>query len=414
MRFFPINSIQDAFKEIAPELEIARDVIYMSPKGLRMRFASKGIKVMQRHYQKLSDLGIDILAVKDPLLDGVNFDFIIDEDSRVALKFMLDDFAKTVESILDKFFRERGKNSIDSEFRDYWRWHCDMTISQTARYKKNIQDLIYIIRSNFRIKHLPLMPFPYTLENYLSLHAINTALLAGNIAIRLGDFNSERLMHLVAGAILHDAGFPLGLFQGKYDGQNGEIYRRHPRIGCMVINETEGLTSQMGIISLEHHRYINNTGFPEDIPEKDFYGYPRHMHLYSKIVSIAEHFVTLSMWYPGDKVIKAMREFSGVLFESEYIELFEDIVLPFSPGQEVILETGEKAIVIGINKKELSKPVVRILKTAEGRRPSDIEEINLSRDNISITGLAYMDKRLKRFLVPLYNSDLIQRLEEGV
>jgi len=413
LRFIPVDKLRDAFEEVGQEIEIARDIIYMSHKGLRMRFASKGIKVLHRHLQKLESLGIDLLAIKDPILDGVRFDFIIDEDSRIALKFMLDDFAKTVETILDKFFKDKPRAGIGHEFRDYWRWHCNMTIAQTGRYKKNIQDLIYIIRSNFRVKHLPLMPFPYNMTNYLSLHSINVALLAGNIAIRLGDFNSERLMHLVAGAVLHDAGFPFGLFEGKYGGKDSEVYRKHPRIGCMVINETEGLTSQMGIISLEHHRYINNTGYPEDIPEKDFYGYPRNMHLYSKIVSIAEHFVSLSMWYPGDKVIKAMKAFKGELFEPEYIDLFENIVLPFSPGQEVMLSDGRKAIVVGVNKKALERPVVRILRDENGKRPKDIIEVALAKEGLSISCPAYVDKRLKDFLQPLYDKDLLAKLEEG-
>ncbi len=405
MRVVPIDDLAQVLDELGGSAPLARDLIYISARGMRVRFAGKGVKISKNHVDKINSLGVDYVFLKDPLCD-LDIDLIIDEDLRVALSVLLNDFLTRCGVVLDIYISEKKSFSLDYSFRDYWNRYSNFRFDLLHKYKKNIQDLVYVIRSNYSHRKVSPMPLFYNFHTYRIAHPVNVAIIAGIIALHYGEFNAERITHLIAGGLLEDVGW-VDMAWERIGEIGDNLFFKHSRVGCMIINETETLSPQMGIIALEHHRYMNNTGYPEDIPEKDFYGYPRVMHLYSRIVSVAETFDVLRGIYHPDKVIEAMMEFSNSLFEKKAVEILNRHLSKFYLGEMIRLSDGSRGIVVGGPKAMDEYDVIVIGDEKRRYGKGEVKKIK-AKDMFPES----IDKRLfNEKLRPLISEDLLNKLE---
>ncbi len=412
MRVVPIDKLRDVLEEFGGSARLSRDVIYLSAQGLRIRFAGKGLKIGFNHINRLENLGLDYVYLQDPLCQE-DLELLVDEDTRVAVRTMLEDLMTRCEVVLEVFLEEKGKDAIlDYTFREYWQKYCNLSIGLLQRYRKTLQDLSYIIRANYSHKRVSPLPNVYTERNFRINYRINTALITGILAMHYGEFNAERIFHIVSGALLSDIGFVDRAWSLKTP-RSEEFFFRHPRIGCMVVNETHGLSTQMGIVALEHHRYLNNTGYPDDLPEKDFYGYPRQMHLYSKIVSVAENFESLRCIYNPVKVLMAMKRLSGRLFDEKAVDLLEKYVGLYYIGERVRLTSGEVGIVLSLGKKEEMR--VLIVEDEEGKRLGTGREVLIEDFGKEVQSVAVdIDDNLKSKILRLISAELLEVLEQDL
>ncbi len=409
MRVVPISNLEAVLQEYGGQAELARDVVYLSARGMRIRFAGKGVKIGLGHVDRLNTLGLDFVFLKEPGCD-LEFDLLLDEDSRIALRAVLEDFLARCSVVLSIYLSEQGENKkLDYRFREYWQRYSNIPFNTLHRYRKVIQDLVYLVRANYSYHQVSPMPFVYTDANYRVSHAINVAIISGIIALHYGELNAERIGHIVTGALMSDAGWVDELWMGS-DPSLRELFFKHSRIGCMLINETDIFGPQVGIVALEHHRYVNNSGYPDDIPEKDFYGYPRQMHLYSKIVSVAENFESLRGMYGPYKVLDAMRSFSGKLFDPKSLELLERYVAMYYVGEWLRLKDGSQVIVASPTKQGGYRCVK--VRTPDGGRCDPVKEVLIADPEKDVEGpVWHMEGELVNKIKQLVSPDLLTRLE---
>ncbi len=406
MKVVPVEKLFDTLLEFGGKAQLAEDIVYLTPSRLRVRFAGKGLEVSFAHAGRISALGIDFVFLKDPACPK-DIPLVIDGDTRVALVSLVEDLRLRCAQVLEIYFSNYGKK-LDYLFRDVWQRYCGLDFSILQKYRKIMQDFVYLVRANYTQKRVSPLPLPYTLSTFRSSHSINVALISGIIGLHYGEFNAERLFHLVSGALLEDVGFVDVAWEMKSPLWQ-EVYFKHPRIGCMIVNETDMLSPQMGIIVLEHHRYVNNSGYPDDIPEKDFYGYPRHMHLYSKIVSVAEAFDVLRCFYPAQRVINVLKRFSGILFDTKAVEILSNYIPLYYLGERVKLRDGREAIVMELDGKFGYK--VCVVRDKEGQRIESGYELVVE-DADEILGSFGVDVKLKEKVLPLVHSEIIGALNE--
>ncbi len=411
MRVVPIDELEQVLDELGGSAQLARDIIYLSARGMRIRYAGKGVRISKNHLKNLQSLDLDYIFLQDPFCEE-EVDLFIDEDSRVGLKSLLYDFQVRCSVVLDIYLSEEsGQFRLDYNFRDFWQRYSRLSLAQMTRYKKMLQDLVYVIRSNYTQRKISPLPYRYTIKTFLYNHPINVGIISGILALHFGEFNAERMMHLVCGAVLHDTGLIESVLRGNHKFSD-LLFFKHSRLGCMLVNETELLSPLMGIIALEHHRYLNNTGWPDDIPEKDFYGYPRQMHLYSKIVSVAETFEVLRSFYPAHKVLSVLEYFKEKLFEGRVVDLLRKYICPYYRGELVKLSTGEEAIVL----KVFSNPEryeLLIVRDKNGQRPHVAEKFVCEDPANFIIGKPKIDSDLKARLLKLVSSEIVNLLEGG-
>ena len=110
MRVVPIDDLAQVLDELGGSAPLARDLIYISARGMRVRFAGKGVKISKNHVDKINSLGVDYVFLKDPLCD-LDIDLIIDEDLRVALSVLLNDFLTRCGVVLDIYISENHSRS---------------------------------------------------------------------------------------------------------------------------------------------------------------------------------------------------------------------------------------------------------------------------------------------------------------
>ncbi len=409
MRVVPIENIVSVLNQFGGSAKLSRDIIYLSARGMRIRFAGKGIEISHKQVERLNNLGIDYVFLQDPLC-GEELELVVDEDTRVALRAMLEDLIARCGVVLDLFLEEKGKNAkLDYTFRDYWQRYSNLPFNTLQKYRKILQDLTYVVRAHYTQRKVSPLPNVYTDSNFRINHGINVAIISGIIALHYGEFNSDRMFYLISGALLTDVGF-VDTAWSLSSPRGEEFFFRHPRVGCMVINETDVFGPRMGIIALEHHRYLNNSGYPDDIPEKDFYGYPRQMHLYSKIVSVAETFESLRWIYNPIKVLMAMKKFIGTLFDEKALNLLERYVSPYYVGERVILASGEVGLVLSV--RMAGEMRVLVVEDIKGNRYSIGKEVVIKELDKEIKGVAVDsdDSDLKQKILRLIPDDLLREL----
>jgi len=253
---------------------------------------------------------------------------------------------------------------------------------------------------------------PINSQNYLVYQATLSALLGAKIQIRLGA-SQENTWNLFVGTALQDIGVAPQYFTTvETTSQDEKIFKVHPKLGLMIVNETPLWNALMGIVSLNHHRYINRSGFPGSLRIKKLYDYEKGMHNNGKIGSAVNAYAALCCFYPAHKVLNSISStFKDFLFEAEYTKSLDELIDPYPTGSALELISGEKGIV----KREDGDPHFdfRIIYDHNRKRLSKKKDIRLTAGSKRIKGPWYVDEILKARVIQHYPEIMISYLESS-
>jgi HD-GYP domain-containing protein (c-di-GMP phosphodiesterase class II) len=163
-------------------------------------------------------------------------------------------------------------------------------------------------------------------SNYTYVHSINVSILSIFMAESLG-LRGKLLHDIGLAALLHDVG---KLFiekdilekNGPLDEQEFAAMTNHPAYGTAYLARIEGIASIVPIVSFEHHRKFDGTGYPKlKMGEKK-------QHPGSQIVAIADVFDALRSFRPyrksltKDEVLAIMKKGAGTDFNPFLVDNF--------------------------------------------------------------------------------------------
>lgn len=202
-------------------------------------------------------------------------------------------------------------------------------------------------------------------------HCASVGLLSVLTGASIG-YSPECLKELGLGSLLVDLGKVELAKRYRIDaGSKGTpeydaIMPQHTQFG---FEKLWALKRNTGIpyIALQHHERYDGSGFPAGLKGG-------RIHEYARIVALADTYETLiSEGINGRKmmpheVIEYIRDFSGSHFDPELSRVFLENVTPFLIGTSVLLNTGEKATVVQINKELLARPVIRVMFDGAGNK----------------------------------------------
>jgi len=201
-------------------------------------------------------------------------------------------------------------------------------------------------------------------------HAINVSMLATIMALRLG-MSEEDIRIVSIGSILHDIGLRYtdincdGKYVEELTLKDQLEFKKHTINGYTSVQEETWMPEKVKEIILLHHECIDGTGYPFRLSGKKLSPQVR-------LVSICDCFDSMISGIGSRKhkiyeAIEYLRCNSETKFDKQICSVFMSTVALYPVGTKVILNTGEKAVVVEQNKKFMDRPIVRATEHANGK-----------------------------------------------
>jgi HD-GYP domain-containing protein (c-di-GMP phosphodiesterase class II) len=207
-------------------------------------------------------------------------------------------------------------------------------------------------------------------DRSLTTHALDTCILSLIVAIE--SELDQPMQELVGmGALLHDAGYvrlPRNLVRKRDEGTGQEktLLEQHCKLGVTLLSEHPGMHEDVLRIVREHHERSDKSGFPAGL------GHDQISHL-AQIVGIVDVYDAmvsrrgaLPAMIPHDAVRQLFLAGEGGQFEKALVEVMIRSIGVYPVGSLVRLNTGEQAVVIGVNPQQRLKPLVKVTTDPQG------------------------------------------------
>lgn len=219
-------------------------------------------------------------------------------------------------------------------------------------------------------------------SNALYLHSVNVAAISTLIALR-AKLPKEKVKEVTIGALLHDIGYTTvtadlsNLNLETCDEKVRKEVMYHVVYGYTDVETKDWVSKTVKDIILHHHERIDGSGYP-------FHKKEKQLRQEVRIVSLCDQFD--SMIYgnlmPRYKVRDAMEYImsqAGVKFDFSLVQLFLESVAAYPIGITVVTNEGDTAVVVRQNFKFPTRPVIRLIKNAEGMPYGENEERDLTK-----------------------------------
>jgi HD-GYP domain-containing protein (c-di-GMP phosphodiesterase class II) len=314
-----------------------------------------GIILKSSYINKFKELGIRELYVEDEISRDIVLNDVISEETRFEARINIKNAMESIRygtSLDVKPVRDSVCRMIDEL----------MDVSDTM---VNLQDL----KSN---------------DQYTFSHSVNVCVLSLITGISM-NYSEDKLRELGIGAMLHDVGKtripneilnkPESLTKEEFD-----IVKKHTSYGYELLKKSAILSTYASYIALTHHERYDGEGYPLGLRGEE-------IHEFARIVSIADVYDALT----SDRIYKKRVHINEAVeyligmgdhqFDYNIVRNFIEHITIYPPGTCVLLNTGEKAIVVDVNKRYPNRPIIRILIDREGQVPKEPIEIDLTKNN---------------------------------
>lgn len=362
---------QIALNLLVPGMKLGKTVY--GPNG--ETYLNAGVILNQRYINRLSARGYSSVYVEDRLLDGVEVDDVIRQETRVkaisGVRSILKDAKSNKRGIISQAAVTRTVNGILDELLD------------NPLAMVNLVD----IRSR---------------DDYLFGHCVNVCVLAVMTGITLG-FRRDRLLTLGTGALLHDVGkvrVPPEILDKpeKLSAEEFEVVKKHTIYGRDILRQED---QEIAAIAYSHHERYNGEGYPEQAKHPG-------IKLFSQIVGVVDIFdaITSDRCYKNaDHPRVALELLAGTgnwWFDAKVVNAFMENVAAYPTGTFIQINTGEVGIVMDTPKGQPFFPNVRILLDREYRvvKPYDFSTlsngcgVNCVLDDITVTEMLKAEPKM--------------------
>jgi HD-GYP domain-containing protein (c-di-GMP phosphodiesterase class II) len=202
-------------------------------------------------------------------------------------------------------------------------------------------------------------------EVNLYAHVINVCVFALMLGT-MQDLDQAGLVCLGMGALLHDLGqvyLPQNLVRkpGIYTAQEHRLMQAHPYLGATLLSRTPHMPEDACRIVAEHHERLDGSGYPQGLRGAG-------LSPLSQIVAIADVYETMlgsragrPPLLPAQAVKELYQQGRAQQFDMGLVEKMVCCLGIYPVGSLIELNTGERGMVIAVNRQKALQPVVRIL-----------------------------------------------------
>ena len=343
MRLLSIDNVNE-------NMQIARNIYDADGRVL----LAEGMRLSGYSIQRLKELSINSLYINDDLIGKVEVDELVRIQTKVA----------ATNAIKETMTKVHDNKSASGE-----------------KVYRVMTDIIDEIISNRKI--------PYNLvdiramNDYLFSHCLTVCVLSVMTGVSAG-FNYQRLKELGVGAILHDIGKILISDQiiNKSDSLTPEEYteiQKHSQLGYEILKTCNDISSVAAHIAWQHHERIDGSGYPRGIKGQEIHEFARITAIADVYDALATDRVFRNRLHPHE-VIEFIRDGNKGKFDPEYTKLFIENIAPFPIGSSVLLNNGEKGIVIKVSKDFSARPIIRVMYDQAGVKLNQPMDRDLKQD----------------------------------
>lgn len=313
--------------------------------GGRLMLA-KGVRLNASLIAALKRHGFTRVAVDDPLLDDVEPDFAIQEETRQHAVRVLENATGRI-----------------------------LSGAQTdLRAVKQAVDLIIAdLRANSRASIGLYSLSSFDQETYH--HSLNVCILSISIGQELG-WSLSDLRLLGTGALLHDIGkllIPKQIINkpGKLTPEEYGLIKTHTTKGWDLLSKCYDIGAVAAHAALDHHERLDGSGYPRQVMGNQISDIGR-------ITAVTDVYEAMTSDRPQRKAIlpdivqSYLRQESSVTFDAQAVDaLFKKVAL-YPAGTIVSLWGGFIAVVTKQDPRSNARPYVRIVSGPGIRRATDI------------------------------------------
>ncbi len=351
MILMPLNMIREGMINARP-IYTSRDFMLLD----------EGVVIKKCYLERLSELGINSIYIRDDLGDKETIHDIVRSELRTDSHIAIDRIMNNI-CYFDENEAEGIKNII-------------------ANLVDNLLETDDILANLCEIR---------AIDDYTYGHSVNVSILSIITAISLG-YNKDKLIDLGIGALLHDIGKskvcpdilnkPSRLNQSEY-----EQIKKHTIYGYEILYKLKNISPDAKIIALSHHERYDGNGYPHNLKGDQ-------IHEFARIVSIADVYdaLTNNRVYKrkigADEALDYITSVSGSQFDDKMVRKFLSNIARYPVGQGIVLNTGFKGYVVSNKKNHISRPTVRILynNLGEKLKVPYIIDLSESEDSVKIIG----------------------------
>ncbi len=211
-------------------------------------------------------------------------------------------------------------------------------------------------------------------------HCINVCALSTIMALRL-KMSEKQVRNISIGAILHDIG--LRYIKVPYMNTNETYmnvkdaleYKKHTIFGYSSLQDEGWIPDIAKEIILLHHERIDGKGYP-------FQHKGNKIKTEVKLVSLCDDFESLISGVGSTKLkiyeaIEYIKANQGIKYDATITDKLLESVAVYPVGINVITSEGEMGVVVRQNHKFTDRPVIKMLKHADGSPYNDDVEKDL-------------------------------------
>lgn len=343
MRIISVDSVK-GYERLAKDIVIENNLVLMIA----------GTIVKKEYVSRLKSLNIEYIYVEDEISKGI--------DLGGSLEYQIKEQCQnTVREILTRYSYQ-AENELEEIITV-----ADEIIKDIIQHP----DVIYNL-SSIRSKD----------EGTYS-HSLNVCALSVILAFKL-KLPRKKVREIAIGSLLHDIGYTFitmdysNLILEECTEKEQKELKKHVIYGYSAVEKMTWLSSTSKDIILNHHERMDGSGYP-------FHLKGDKIRIGSRIVAICDEFDSrvYGNLVPKMKVHDAIDFIVSQAeskFDLEVVRAFVASVAAYPIGALVITNENEIGIVLRQNPKCPTRPVIRIIQDANGRKPTEWIEKDLTKE----------------------------------
>ncbi len=287
------------------------------------------------------------------------------EDVFVIDTSTADELAEEQERLLTKEFEATHRRAMDftKQFMD------KAALGETPR-ESGIENPVFELMEKLLIKPDVLFKLIgiYSVDNYLYAHAVNTAVLALLLGMKL-ELDRENLTDLGTASLLADVGMsliPPSVYshQGPLTEEQRQIICAHPDHGVTILKHIPKIKGNVLEAVRQHHERIDGSGYPQGLKGD-------RISLHARIIAVSDVFAAIREprahreQSPPRRALKALTADSG--FDPGILRTVF-ATLSVYPVQSVVrLSNGFVGTVVGVTENNPFRPIIKLLQDETGQ-----------------------------------------------